>query len=1250
MGKLSFRYMVKPKPSRINAFKYTGDKTTKYGLAYQRYAALSDASIFNSPVGITKIAAGLSNLRDLFVTPLLYADTDIKEDFSDNPHDFKIREDQMQTGGMDRQNKKYIHEEQLKALYKDFHLSINDTAMMVPDEEIIVNYYQNIFSNRDANHMKIYKDNNVQKIIGGSPDVTVRYWDFSLIFRDKPDFRILKDIMAAPDTIDMRILRDISAWTGDPVGNVIYQLYGDKKLHNPLMNEMFSAWRESPFDTMLNETIHVSKEITADIREQWFAKINKIVNWYENISTAKKQIIANRIIMKICTRPIYILNKDPIIDTWRIFKNKSIIPYLNVFPDLMMYQGNKTISDMNKIFYSVKPEDKVGYFFNIDTFGIQEMKYGLVMQDLQGNNGGKSMNVPYYEFIGWKGKLQGFIPDFIDSGVKGGINGYLSYQELNSVRNRILGQEANKIVSYDKGGKEAYVTRENILGRQGRKKTDTSNIGAYILKDRVMVMPTQKKLLIQHLPKDSLINDTMVSGFKDSKDFKILDDSTLFQKAGKDFKIKDTAICFQKIPNDMYLNLLHYWAEKQPKDFKILMDNQNAYKLQKDIIIFRKMLGMDCIRQRHEDIGYGGIDIKFMNDMDNPLFGAKKVRDLSMTTKIIPASRINYFSNKHIDLLAKQQLKESNNLIDKNMWGSVIPKPTFTDDVGAFMDKDAFQCYIDIQNEWLIKSKIKSDIANGVLFADKEQKRANNFREAWFSRLPVDANIGIQEFAFKKDKESFIPDNTAWTSRSSKDVYDFKYEWLNKNPVLGYYSYGLYMDKEGRDMDILKDSDMTEKERYGMVIDYNSMVTKNPNIRGWIDDVVFTERNLKDIDIYQQSEWIQRTNSKLALRPDDFGNWAWVYETPDPLEHAYGIDELLLPEEDVHYENMEDIIFDKESMRPRNPIKVIDDTTFIARLPIRHPSKGYFDDIAKDYDASAIKWENYYGIRTEIMRTCFLKYYRIWETKMFEFSTMTMQQSVNQMLEYMYAWMIDYFPLDELQEAFRVLRLIRWYGESAVIQNSQYIISYEYDILESKITTGKCHVPNNLDTNDTMVIDASKGIIKNNPKYIGKGTAYVEFYIDNKKNTTFTFSLSNTVGSVNIYINDRLIDQKSFSALNLTYELPSIGDTNVIRIEKPAAHNLNSTFFIGNIKVPDCAFKELSIEFDPKLRAGNKPIDAVAKKMIKFAQLHENSSEAYDMLFKKNLGVNEVYNKLMEYWKLHHENKTKGKRLTIKKS
>ena len=247
------------------------------------------------------------------------------------------------------------------------------------------------------------------------------------------------------------------------------------------------------------------------------------------------------------------------------------------------------------------------------------------------------------------------------------------------------------------------------------------------------------------------------------------------------------------------------------------------------------------------------------------------------------------------------------------------------------------------------------------------------------------------------------------------------------------------------------------------------------------------------------------------------------------------------------------------------------------------------------------------------MHTVFLKYYRIWQSKIFEFSTMTMVQSVKKMLEYLYVWIMEYFPLDEIEQALRVLKLIRWYGESAIIQNSQYIVTYEYDTLESKLTSGSCLIPNNLDatTNDSMIIDSSLGVIKNNPIYVGINDAYVEFYIDNRKNTSITFSLSNTVGSVNIYINDILVDVISHSALNLTYQIPYTGDTNIVKIEKLASHNLNNHFYIGNIKVPNLSFKDLSIEFDPTLKIGNKPLDEIAKKMIQYANIYDDVKDYY---------------------------------------
>ena len=37
-------------------------------------------------------------------------------------------------------------------------------------------------------------------------------------------------------------------------------------------------------------------------------------------------------------------------------------------------------------------------------------------------------------------------------------------------------------------------------------------------------------------------------------------------------------------------------------------------------------------------------------------------------------------------------------------------------------------------------------------------------------------------------------------------------------------------------------------------------------------------------------------------------------------------------------------------------------------------------------------------------------------------------------------------------------------------------------------------------------------------------------------------------------------------------------------------------------------------------------------------------------LLKGNIHIDEVYDKLLEYWDIHHQNKDKGKRLTIKRT
>ena len=52
--------------------------------------------------------------------------------------------------------------------------------------------------------------------------------------------------------------------------------------------------------------------------------------------------------------------------------------------------------------------------------------------------------------------------------------------------------------------------------------------------------------------------------------------------------------------------------------------------------------------------------------------------------------------------------------------------------------------------------------------------------------------------------------------------------------------------------------------------------------------------------------------------------------------------------------------------------------------------------------------------------------------------------------------------------------------------------------------------------------------------------------------------------------------------------------------------------------------------------------------MVAFANLCENKEEVYEILRKSNLGIQETYKKMQEYWEIHHQDKLKGKRLTIK--
>lgn len=409
---------------------------------------------------------------------------------------------------------------------------------------------------------------------------------------------------------------------------------------------------------------------------------------------------------------------------------------------------------------------------------------------------------------------------------------------------------------------------------------------------------------------------------------------------------------------------------------------------------------------------------------------------------------------------------------------------------------------------------------------------------------------------------------------------------------------------------------------------------------------------------YVELDTVLKKYMELNIHPNDFGSWAWV-EEPENYFNDYndlqlygGIDELLLPEQDYRYEKFEDILFNRKTNRPRNPIRRINNNTWICKYPTKHPFKNTHPNAGVAYVGE--KKDNYYGVNVKIMQEIYLKYYQIWQENLFRFSTMSMHEASNAMLEYIYSWIILYYPTENLEQAMRVFRQIRWFSECAVLNNSQYIISGDWVDLKM------LDIPNNLDDNDTMYYDESTFSIRNTKEslgtkdpetgeIVGRTEASVEFTFKVWKDTILTFSVLTRYGTMELYIDDELIDTISSTRRFNSYPVKFTDEEVTIRFVKTAENNVGD-FLLADIRLKDQKFGELEVQFDPKLKAGNKAINTVADKMAKWANVYDDAAEALTELQKKNIGIAVTVDMMKDYLELHHKNKTKGKRLTIKKT
>lgn len=1237
MGEISFNYDTRIEPKQEVAFKYWFSESIEYSFAYQRYIAFSDASIFNSPVAITKVATGLSQLHWLFADKKINELTYVNLINSLKKSRESTRKESI-LFNKQRQRKSDLNK-YIRASNENPETDIFAKTLDVNKNEIIANKEAISFLTANDIILNFYNDS----LIGDMQNFEQNVYQQIFATTDKNKLNIIADEQ-------MQIINDSTL-------NVYKILFGNIFKSN--LNKL-KGIELSSFDNKLNveEIICITPTDNMALNEfkSYFVLQDVLkLNSLNNILAKKTDVIHGHIIEQ--------LN----------IKNNDIIN-ASVFSSAAAYQYNKIGDYFSNNYFAIRYHEFYSSLFKDIAGGFKKNNLAFNTQQYMAQCSDKPMNRFNKELpVELEKERSGIHNDIV-------VNKDLKkiYAGTNAISGVYLSKDNKPIftsyklvyINKDRHGIDIYkylfVDKDRFsMEILSSITVDKDRIGMIpykqqdiVVKDRFSIEIYKSNILLGKDRKGLSTNNKIFTGYKSQllTTPKSSSDTFLQKSYRKTFVSNELSGVYKNFCNAYFYPFGNIWLNKE--HFNTSLSRQIAIdKLNHYISAFNQCCA-DIESRRASVFKQGQQFIKKMAIVDAPQFDFVIKNNIptdynnvitdDFAGMIIPLSKVK--NHIYIDRINEMVQKVSKNgFINQSISFSVMPQKMSKQLFELFCDKKEFNAYVEYKNIQIIKSKVKSAI-NTDKFFTKNSYSAHIKNFIWVDKNSQKTWIDAQINVYKKVQGTFLNDafyDNARAVKESKKVYINNASFVDKKDKMCYYDYNTtWADKSLMEAQIQAQMTVNTKEKKSHMLDCVSPIVKK-DLNGFYDYGVFGNKNIQGSGLYNQINDVQKKAYDTGIRPEDFGNWAWVYETPDPFGNGFNIDELLLPENDTRYEDFEDIIFDKENMRPRNPVKEINENTFIAKYPIRHPLPKY-KDVGVNYEASAIKVDQFYGIEVEVMHDVFLKFYRIWQAKIFEFGTMTMTQSVKLMLEYLYAWIFVYFPVEKVEQALRVFRLIRWYGESSIIKNSQYIVSYEYDILESKLNTGKCLVPNDLDVQDTMYVDAALGVIRNNPTYVNNGPAYVTFEINNKKNTTFTFSLSNTIGSVNIYINDVLADVISKSALNLTYDLPYTGDTNVVKIEKPANHNLNDTFYIGNIKIPNCSFKELNIEFDPNLKAGNKPLDEIAKKMISYANLYEDKDAAYEIIRKGNLGVEEIQKQLQEYWELHHKDKTKGKRLTIK--
>lgn len=353
-----------------------------------------------------------------------------------------------------------------------------------------------------------------------------------------------------------------------------------------------------------------------------------------------------------------------------------------------------------------------------------------------------------------------------------------------------------------------------------------------------------------------------------------------------------------------------------------------------------------------------------------------------------------------------------------------------------------------------------------------------------------------------------------------------------------------------------------------------------------------------------------------------------------PVIMSGKIDELILPHKDYTYSNfIKKLIYDDGSIN-WTYVKSYDSTTgeYTVSIPVENPMTIYAD-IGRDY----------LDVDVAILEIVMFLIKKVWKDNMYKYIALSAQDSLKHLMVEVDKLLIAYgLNEDQRKEAVRCMQLFRWYAEMSILNNCEYILKFD----TTKISVD--YYNKNLGDFEDIITFKNMEITDN----------YIIEPIDETQMCYITFRNNNINPSLPLNLSFRLYNINSSSSISI------IGNegTKSVKSYGQGVHDITAelenrvivkyipsgkyqSINIANIVIDNKSIRGFTVKYKGKFGETNTVMQDLLDSMLVVGEASEELKQKLSDVSPVTVAISTM----VKYFKLHHENKLKGKRLITKK-